>query len=257
MRVLITRPIKQAQSLASALQSHNIETLIYPALQIEPVDANAFEQLSDRLSHFDWIIFTSCNAVWQSIAHLKTMWANKSTPALIAIGPATANALSEAGFTVTCSPRANFSSEGLLAEPFIQACQGKHILLLGGVGGRTVLTHQLTQCGATVEKLAVYRRCPGIKPSKTELATWQHPGIDVVISTSAEGLRQLVNLVHSAGSPHLDWLLQQQLLVMSQRLAPLVAQLGFLHKPWLATEASDTGLVARLQQCQQQIKGKQ
>ena len=63
-----------------------------------------------------------------------------------------------------------------------------------------------------------------------------------------------MNLVRRTSSLQPDWLLQQQLLVINQRLVPLAQQLGFLRTPWVATCASDAGLIAQLQQQYMQEK---
>ncbi len=245
LRVLIARPIRQAQTLASMLSACNAKSFVYPVLCIEQIAFNQTE-FNHAVANSDVIIFTSCNAVWQTAVKLLYYQRQQSLPQLIAIGPATADAIAEEGLPLANKPTSEFSSEGLLDIPLLHSCYGKRILILSGVGGRTVLIDELTARGAVVEKLAVYRRCHGIKPSKEMLATWQQPGIDVVISTSGEGLSQLVKQISAVGKSYHDWLLTQQLLVMSQRLVPLVQQYGFTCQPLVATQASDVGLITAL-----------
>lgn len=243
LRVLITRPIRQARTLATQLTACGAQPFVYPVLQIVPIELQQ-ENMNHALEHSDWVIFTSSNAVWHA-AKLCQHYPHPLPP-LLAIGPATAATLIEQGLPVAKQPTVAFSSEGLLAMPLLQACQNKRILLIGGVGGRTLLTDELTARGASVNKLDVYRRCPGVKPNKTQLATWQHPGVDVVISTSGEGLFQLDAQFRAIDDAAHDWLLAQQLLLMSQRLVPLAQSYGFMQSPLVASDASDDGLVKKL-----------
>lgn len=243
LRVLVTRPIRQAQTLAEQLTQCGADVLIHPVLRIEPVLFD-HQDITQLIGNSDYIIFTSCNALWHSEHFLKSY--KNTLPQCIAIGPATANAITAAGLPLATQPMTDFSSEGLLSIPALQTCQGKQFLLLSGHGGRSILIDELTKRGAFVTKLAVYQRCPGIKPSNETIATWQKPGIDVVISTSGEGLSQLVTQCREISETTLHWLLKQQLLLMSQRLVPLAQQLGFIQQPLIASSASDDGIVNML-----------
>ena len=249
-RVLITRPVKQAQALANLLQAAGIETLCYPVLKIVPILTDPKAILAKSTHQTDWIIFTSVNAVEYALPHLKMLWQTNEQvypmPQLIAIGQATANALDQANFTVACLPDQDFSSEGLLAMPFMQDCQGKHITILGGVGGRTYLQTVLTQRGGMVNKCGLYQRVAGCKPTSLQLQVWQQAQLDAIIVTSGQSLTQLVKLVGNTAA-NAKWLKAQQLLLISDRLVPLATQCGFVRTPWVALNASDKGLLAALQ----------
>ncbi|MCD6055743.1 MAG: hemDX [Gammaproteobacteria bacterium] len=247
LRVLITRPLKQAETLAAQLRTLKATPFIYPVLHIEPVLPYPEKTLRDTLQEGDWLIFTSAHAVWSLMPALSIVLHATPNLRLIAIGKATGEALIEAGFSQPLIPSREFSSEGLLQESEMQDCQGKRIILVTGVGGRAILNEELTKRGAIVTKLPVYRRLPGFAPSQETIATWQTPGIDVVISTSAEGLCQLVDLISSTGKSNRDWLLAQQLLVLSQRLVPVALEKGFLKIPIVAKEATNAGLISALQ----------
>jgi uroporphyrinogen-III synthase len=219
----------------------------HPVLDIVPIvlsDEDVTQALSPTV---DWVIFTSVQAVRYAEAFLEQLRGYTCLPQFIAIGPATAQAISDAGFHVTFTPADHISSEGLLASRFMRGCCGRQVLILGGLGGRTVLLNGLRRRGAYVRKQALYRRTPGVKPSKATLSTWQRSPIYAIIVTSGEGLTQLVSLV---GQTPLDqhWLREQQLLLMSERLVSLAKQYGFIRPPWVAHYASDAGLIARLQQ---------
>lgn len=245
-RVLITRPIKQAHVLASQLEEIGIEPWCHPVLQIVPMLTDPKTTLIETVKHADWLIFTSCNAVEYALPYLKPLWQTGAMPALIAIGQRTADALTQANLAIACLPDRDFSSEGLLDMPFMQACEGKHITILAGMGGRTHLQTVLTQRGAVVNKCALYQRVPAHKPSPAQLMAWHQARFDAIIITSGQSLTQLVEWMNGAPA-NARWLKDQQLLLISQRLLPLAQTYGFVRAPWVASHASDAGLVAALQ----------
>lgn len=75
------------------------------------------------------------------------------------------------------------------------------------------------------------------------LTDWQHKGLDIIISTSGESLENLLSMVGNSGR---EWLLNQQLLVISERVATLAKQLGFKRSALVAKSASDDEIVAMI-----------
>lgn len=88
MKVWITRTQPGAGRTAARLQSVGLIPLIDPVLEVRPLDASA------DTSGFDGLVFTSPNAV----AGFARIGSERSLPAL-AVGEATAEALSDAGFS--------------------------------------------------------------------------------------------------------------------------------------------------------------
>ena len=88
MKVWITRTQPGAGRTAVRLQAVGLIPLIDPVLEVRPLDASA------DTSGFDGLVFTSPNAV----AGFARIGSERSLPAL-AVGEATAEALSDAGFS--------------------------------------------------------------------------------------------------------------------------------------------------------------
>src|SRR5512134_3033361 len=106
--VVVTRPAGQAASFAANVREAGGTPILLPALEIEAValDADARARLaSDR---FDWVIFTSANAVEFALRAL----APPRVARVAAIGPATASALEARGIGVHAVPRTTTDSEG-------------------------------------------------------------------------------------------------------------------------------------------------
>ena len=124
-RVVITRAEAQSATLAAALRAHGAEVISLPLIQIlPPLDYAALDRALRDLAKFDWLIFTSQNAVTgvcdrlavllnateapapviPSVASNLSWSANHATPGslrIAAVGKATAEAAQLAGFNVT------------------------------------------------------------------------------------------------------------------------------------------------------------
>src|SRR5690606_36810182 len=75
---------------------------------------------------------------------------------VLAVGARTAELLAEQG--IGSELPAEPTSEGLLALPALERVAGRRVLLVAGVGGRTLLAETLTTRGAVVVRNECYRR---------------------------------------------------------------------------------------------------
>lgn len=233
---LITRPSHQAKNLITQIENLKGQSLLFPTLTIVP---RSFEQIAKAILNLntkkiDKIIFTSANAVYPVMPHWEKI---KSAPTVFAIGSGTAKALASFQISVKIPATGQFNSEGLLNLPELQMVQNQQIIVFSGMGGRHFLIEQLKKRGACVKKIVVYHRtCPmmmGVFPPAEN--------ISLIISTSAESLKNLWQMVGSQGQ---IWLCEQQLLVISDHMAALALKLGFKHKPLVASNASDEAILS-------------
>ena len=96
-RVLVTRSRAQASDLSRRLETLGAEALEVPTIEIcSPADWAPLDDAVGRLSEFDWIVFTSVNAVDSVFERILGAGLDARALAgtrLCAIGPATASAL--------------------------------------------------------------------------------------------------------------------------------------------------------------------
>ncbi len=258
IRVLVTRPPEQAQSLCKRIAARGGHPLHIPVLEIlPPRDPAPALTLIRRLPEFDMAIFISANAVRRAceMMAIEMMTAEKpggpidasSWPegvSIAAIGRSTAQALADCGLTVHIQPQGAYNSEALLALEPLWEVRGKRILIFRGEGGRALLADTLRQRGAEVAYAEVYRRAMPQAAARRLRHVLRKNCIDIVTVTSNEGLQ---NLHAMAGSSCRRRLLHLPLVVISQRTALLAAKLGFSHAPMIAHESSDEGLVAAIE----------
>jgi len=245
-RIVITRPAHQADSLIEGIKAAGGDVILFPTLDIL---AHTLEQedkeLIQQINHYDIIIFISPNAVEHGLTQIQAISTLPSTAQLATIGQSSAKSLfNRLGKQPDIVPTDNFNSEGLLETKALQDVSNKKILIIRGDGGREHLRQTLQQRGATVDYLSVYQR---IKPASNNAELEQHlqnNQIAVIVITSAEGLKNLVEMITEKMR---KLLLQTPLLLINHRLVAVAKELGFKGDLFIATQASDDAIIKTLQ----------
>ncbi|MGH9695089.1 MAG: uroporphyrinogen-III synthase, partial [Bryobacteraceae bacterium] len=128
LRIVVTRAAHQAEELAGPLRERGAQVLLLPAIAIAPpVDPHALEQAAAHADEFDWIIFTSANAIAAFVAALGH--APGDFRARVAtVGSATRAAAESAGFTVSLMPE-KYVAEALVESFGSQDLAGQRVLI--------------------------------------------------------------------------------------------------------------------------------
>ncbi len=235
-RVLVTRPVTQAEVLCEYIIQDGGIAVQLPTLAIEAIHDPVSQQRCQSAADYDWIIFISRNAVEHGHACLP-----EPLPARVkvaAIGKPTAIALTESGIYVDLEAGGAGTSESLLSASAMSDMQGQRVLIMRGEGGREVLAETLRERGAQVDYANLYRRIqPPLVPG--ELSGLLDAGIDILTSTSAEIMD---NLLAIAAEEQRD-ITHLPVVVMSERLLVLARERGFTDTVIIATETSDVGMV--------------
>ena len=242
LRVLVTRPPQRAVPLAAALRRRGALPLSVPAIEIAgPEDAQAVGEAMARLHRFDLAIFASPSAVEHAMAHAPGGPPRSLRAA--AIGPGTRVALRRHGIEPAFLPEEPYNSEALLRRCELSADRvGRTwIAIFKGQGGREHLASVLRRRGAHVREVETYRRR---RPRDLALRLRAIPDPDVVILTSAEAARNLLGAVGAAGRPRLA---TAHFVVISERVAATLRELGVEAPPSVASRADDTALIEALE----------
>lgn len=197
-RVLVTRPVRQAQVLCQLVARAGGTALHVPTLRIEEIEFNnTLATTLAGLDAFDLAIFTSANAVERGLTLVGARGLPPSLK-LAAIGRATSCALASTGYTGTLVPTQHFTSEALLEQAEMQEVVGKNILIFRGSGGREVLGERLAARGAKVSYAEVYRRVLPWEEAVRLNRFLSQAGLDLVMTTSQESLTNLVHMTWPA-----------------------------------------------------------
>lgn len=242
VRVLVTRPVEQAHNLVQLIEAAGGIAIRFPTIKIdEPSDRPALIKQIDELGRADIAIFVSTNAVNKAMPLIASRYSPFPRQLQIAcVGLGTAGALERFGVRATLVPHGRFDSEGLLDLPVLQDVRSKRIVIFRGEGGRELLAQTLRSRGADVQYAECYRRALPGDDVELLLQRWTRGEIDVVTATSVEALQNLFAIVGEAGRAPL---LQTPIVVISQRMAATCQELGFVHGPYIASTASDEGMV--------------
>jgi uroporphyrinogen-III synthase len=193
-RILITRTRRQASELATQLEALGATTILIPTIEIVPPDSYAaLDEALTQLESFDWLLFTSANAVEAFAERLRLCGdaIDASNVKIAVIGPATARAIEAMGLSVSVIPQ-HYVAESLV-ESLLSYAQGSHMLLVRAEEARDVLPEALGRAGAIMTIAAAYKNqipeesIPAVRQMFSSPAQWP----DAITFTSASTARHL------------------------------------------------------------------
>jgi uroporphyrinogen III methyltransferase/synthase len=206
-RVVVTRARRQSGGLAARLARLGADVLEIPTIRIEPVPPDAARETGlDRVGElYDWIVFTSPNAVEFFFDHFfrrhRDVRALGSIK-LAAIGPATAAGLRDLHLSVEVQPQ-SYTAEKL-AEAFPkEGIAGKRVLVPHGQLADPALVKALREAGAKVEEWIVYQTRPEAEDLTGARARFANEGAHFIAFTSASTVENwhALGLQPAAGAP--------------------------------------------------------
>lgn len=157
------------------VHSHLVDIIHKPFIQLKQLHFN--EKLLDH--NYDWLIFSSKNAVKYFYPYLKNVKVKK----VAVIGDKTAQYCNELGISVDFVPR-DFSQEGFLDEFKISE---QHLLLPSSEKARPKLVQQLSKYNEVV-KIDLYRPVPNFKNISQVKSLVRKHQIDAVTFSSSSAV---------------------------------------------------------------------
>lgn len=196
-RLLLTRPAEECAALAQSLAEQGVSSSSLPLLEIEALSLDEPRLgMLRALEQYAAIIVVSKPAARLGLAGATRYWPQLPPLAWFTVGAATAQVLQDQGCQVSY-PQAGDDSEALLQLPALhQALAGPapRVLIMRGEGGRELLAERLTELGASVDYLELYRRnLPAYPPGalSARVAGERLNGLVVSSGQGFEHLRQL------------------------------------------------------------------
>jgi uroporphyrinogen-III synthase len=157
-RIVVTRSPEQSAELARKLEELGAEVLLLPMVRFtEPPPAQTLrlDQAIGVLAEFDWLLFTSANAVRFFLARCRSLGVWPRPPLRLAVvGPATQDALEAEGLQAAVAPR-EFRGQAL-AEEMRAEVAGRRILLPRSDQADDELPKLLRAAGAIVTDVVAY-----------------------------------------------------------------------------------------------------
>lgn len=200
-RIVVTRSRQQADDLIDMLEERGAEAIAAPTIRIAPPeDLSELDRACAEAATFDWLVFTSANAV---DAFMERLLATSDVRELkgvriCTVGESTASRLSRLGIRVDLTP------DEFRAEALVEALKGA-----GDLAGtrflypradiaRDVLGDELRAAGAEVVDVVAYRTLLGDSERDGDYDVYRmllDREIDAVTFTSASTVRNFAQIL--------------------------------------------------------------
>jgi uroporphyrinogen III methyltransferase/synthase len=207
-RIIVTRAVRQAGSLASLLRDEGAQPILAPTIRIAPpADAGPLRDAVTHLDCYDWLLFTSSNAVDAFFAALEERGLDPRALAgtkTCAIGAKTSAALRARGIRIDLVPD-DARAEGVIAALRPMLSDGTRVLLPRAEVAREVLPESLRDAGAEVDVVTAYRNLPPEPEQVDRIRALVDPAeSDVVLFTSSSTVQNLYDLLGDDASRRLN-----------------------------------------------------
>jgi uroporphyrinogen III methyltransferase / synthase len=197
-RIVVTRAAAQSANLSEKLRELGADVIEMPATRIARLDLAPVRNAIARLSDYQWLMFTSQNAVaifWEQLLGAGLDARALAGVKIAAIGPATAGALLERGIIVDIVPD-RFVAESLLSRLSERSdINGASILYVTAEGARDVLPDGLEELGARLSVVTAYRSINDGTGAAHLVRALETGTVDLATFTSASAVRGYVDAV--------------------------------------------------------------
>ena len=196
--VIVTRAAAQSGELCEELNARGARVRLLPLVSFAPPEnCDALDRALAGIETFDWILFTSVNAV-QAVERRgnelqRGLDSARKLPRAAAVGPVTADAAEAAGFSVEYVA-ADHSGAGLARE-LGEELRNKNVLLPRSDRANPELPAALRKCGALVTEVVAYRNLPPGATDQEKLQESLRDGVDSILFYSPSAVENFLGLL--------------------------------------------------------------
>jgi uroporphyrinogen III methyltransferase/synthase len=186
--ILITRDSSQTGSLKDKLEALGAEIISIPTIRIaDPPDWLPFDQAAQQVDRFDWLVFTSVNAVSQTHKRLLQLGYRPEAltlPKIAVVGDQTGRQVEAMKWRIDFIPD-SYQAENLASGMVARGVAGKKIWFPRALEARSVLIDELEQIGATVTLTPVYQNTIPLENRENLRQTLDNLQVDWITFTSS------------------------------------------------------------------------
>ena len=230
MRVLVTRPLPEANQTATRLAALGHEAVIAPLTTIEPTGAIV------PAGPFDLIVATSARALEMAVAAALAPHIGRP---FRGVGARTMEAARARGFEAASTAP---DVAGLLAM-LASTPRGARVLYLAGEDRKPALETGLAAAGLAVETIVVYRAAAVARLPEAARLALESDALDAALCFSRRGAELLIDLSNAAGIAD-NLMRAPQVCISAEVAAPFIA-LG--ARTIIAPTSDAPGLFAALE----------
>ncbi|GAB4256478.1 MAG: uroporphyrinogen-III C-methyltransferase [Deferrisomatales bacterium] len=203
-RILVTRAAHQAGELSGRLRDRWAVPVELPLIELRPCGhKSAVEAALRRLFAYDWVVFSSANAVTFAFARLEEMGLDArafGAARVCAVGPKTAEALAGRGIRADVVPT-RYVAEGLLEALGAEGpLRGASVLLPRAREARETIPEALEAQGARVDVLPLYENVAPAAYPEEGLAALRDGALDMVALASSSAAVRYAELCRELGA---------------------------------------------------------
>lgn len=198
--VVITRPLTQAAEMAQLLEARGALPYLFPVIETVLVeDVAQLEEAVQQLHTYDWLVFTSMNAVKFFFQYIeqkeqsRQVYTKVKQIKIAAIGPKTAKALAAKGIEITELPQA-YVQESLVDFLKEKADPGERVLFPKAEYTRNVFKEELEEYGLLIKEVPIYKTQPVQQEGGAFLEKLKRKEIDVLTFTSSSTVISFISI---------------------------------------------------------------
>jgi uroporphyrinogen-III synthase len=197
-RVVITRPALQSETLVNALTERGAIAIVRPLIAFsDPEDLRPLDKAISEVGQFDWLMFTSREAV-RSVTrrsnklgrNLGQQWGDLR---VAAVGPGTAETITKAGLQVDYVAQEH-SGIGL-ANELGERLRGKKVLLPRSDRANPDLPRELKHHKAEVTEVIAYRTLKATELELEELIDLLNGKAEAILFFSPSAVQHFVEMI--------------------------------------------------------------
>jgi uroporphyrinogen-III synthase len=202
-RIVVTRAVSQSSELFEELLERRAVPTSLPLVSFAPPqDYGPLDAALARLKSFDWVLFTSANAVQSVVARCRAVGAELSPanqPAHVAVvGPATRHDAKKAGFAIDYVAKTHLGVA--LAEELGERLREKSVFLPRSDRANPDLPKALRLLGAKLTEVVAYRTLPPGDIDRDCVAKVVANQADAVLFFSPSAVHNMLDVI---GGPQL------------------------------------------------------
>ncbi|MEJ2690925.1 MAG: uroporphyrinogen-III synthase, partial [Deltaproteobacteria bacterium] len=198
-RIMVTRTREQASDLVAGLEEMGADCIEFATISIAPPDSwEILDGALADLGRYDWILFTSINAIHCFFQRLDEKGMDSRAlggTRIAAVGTTTADVLRKFGIKTDLLPE-KFTGDGLAAALLQKGVAGSRILLPRATKARESLPERLQEGGAEVVVAPVYKNVRPDGQAEELRSMFLERRVDMVTFTSSS---TVTNFLHMLG----------------------------------------------------------
>ncbi|HXY55641.1 MAG TPA: uroporphyrinogen-III C-methyltransferase [Nitrospirota bacterium] len=197
-RVVVTRSRGQASAFAEMLTDRGATTVEFPTIDVVPPASWAeLDNALDVIESYQWVIFTSANAVRFFFDRLRSRGKDIRTLKgvnICAVGPKTAESIEQYGLRADLIP-SEFKAEGVLAALGGANVKGRKFLIPRAKVAREIIPDKLRDLGAEVTVATAYENVKPTSDVERVRKLFQEKKIAAVTFTSSSTVHNFVEIL--------------------------------------------------------------